>query len=174
MADVPIPAFEDETHMSTSGNIHLYIDPRTATHSTPLLYADSEGLRGVVNMSSITRSLEEASLSGTSGPTDYEGAACGEEIGADIIREHIPQPCPEPRTIAWAKGKHSDRGYIVDHLYPRFLYTFSDVVVFVTTDLKTRKTDTVQLLDWASLGYETTLNQRTQPVCILDILLIYQ
>jgi hypothetical protein len=169
MADVPIPAFQGETHMSTSGDIHLYIDPCTATHGRPLLYADSEGLRGVVTMASIAGASAEASMSGASGLTDYEDDLYSEDIGADIRREHIPQPCSEPRTIAWAKNERSDRGYIVDHLYPRFLYTFSDVVVFVTKDPKTRKSDTEQLLDWASLGYETTLNQRTPPVCIHQI-----
>ncbi|KAI9767630.1 MAG: hypothetical protein M1839_004461 [Geoglossum umbratile] len=73
------------------------------------------------------------------------------------------------RTITWALNEKADRVYIVGHLYPRILYTFSDLICFVASTAREIERDTVDLLEWASLGYEKTLNQRTPPALLVVI-----
>jgi len=95
----------------TSGDVHLYADPTTFPSSTPMLYADCEGLEG----------SEEDPLA-RSAYTDGSG-----QRQRQAIRHKLN----------WADGKErSKREYAVLHLYPRLLYTFSDVVVFVSKNAR--------------------------------------
>ena len=102
----------------TSADVHLYADPATFKKDRPLLYADCEGL----------------------------------EAGASIPRA---MPKSQPRRVAiaggtmrklkWAKIRDPldpsqlrlpSRQYAVGKLYPRILYAFSDVVVFVIRNVR--------------------------------------
>ncbi|OCL00524.1 uncharacterized protein K441DRAFT_444104, partial [Cenococcum geophilum 1.58] len=94
------------------------------------------------------------------------------------LRGGPPEPRPDfvvatindQRTITWALKEKADRMHIVGHLYPRFLYTFSDLICFVASTARYVKLRyTVDLLEWASLGYEKTLNQRTPPALLVVI-----
>ena len=103
----------------TSANVNLYADPRTlldASGHTPLLFADCEGL----------------------------------DAGARVPRAEIARRQPErieilydwirhgrKRKLAWAQNEQTrGRQFTVKQLYPRILYTFSDVVVFVLKNSK--------------------------------------
>lgn len=107
-------------HLPTSEDVHLYLDPSTATSNSPILLADCEGLNG--------------------GERDPTGARMKkkrmEEEALDGLRERgtgAGKAIPE-QALAWADSPRTrTREYAVTNLYPRLLYTFSDVIVFVLT-----------------------------------------
>jgi len=111
----PIPSSQAATATlsSTSSDIHLYLDPLTAGDEGPLLLADSEGLDGGDPIS--LRALDGEAV----WQEDWETSEA-------ILRNY------KLGNIGWSTGYKRDRSYIVSHLYPRFLYTFSDVICFVT------------------------------------------
>lgn len=95
-------------HLPTSDDVHLYLEPRTADSTAPLLYADCEGLEGG----------EREPLAAM-----FKRKRRGETSRAEIISE---------RELHWANGPYSrSREFAVTNLYPRLLYAFSDVIVFV-------------------------------------------
>lgn len=103
----------------TSGDVHLYADPATSTKQMPLLYADCEGLEG--------------------GEIEPYGAQSRKRAGSGSKRFRSPRLFMKgrPRKIAWADTEDKRRReYAVSELYPRLLYTFSDVVVYVTRNPK--------------------------------------
>ena len=82
---------------------------------SPILYADCEGLEG------------------------GESAPRAEAIKSQEKRNHTTKRgLGAPRHLPWATGdkEKSKREYAVTELYPRLLYTFSDVVVFVLRNAK--------------------------------------
>lgn len=94
-----------ETSDPTSVDVRMYADPDTFRSTKPLLYADCEGLHGG----------EQLPRAGRPG---YRRQAIG-------------------RTwfLEWANtDEKRRRSYTVSQLYPRLLYAFSDVVIFVTTN----------------------------------------
>lgn len=131
----------------TTGDVHLYADPVSHYTKVPIMYADCEGLDGgeatprglraktksgdLNPMPDITATLREISLpSRTPRPSSYKQSspATTEKTSRKIRKSrHGTQ-----RDIAWAVTPETKkREYAVTHLYPRLLYTFSDVVVFV-------------------------------------------
>lgn len=100
--------------------MHLYSDPQTSRSNTPILYADCEGLEGG----------EREPLGARLKRKELKPSKVG-RIGSferKVQRLHHTSE----REITWAdtNAKRS-REFAVTHLYPRLLYTFSDVVVFV-------------------------------------------
>jgi energy-coupling factor transporter ATP-binding protein EcfA2 len=96
----------------TSENVHLYADPVTAVTEAPLFFADCEGLVGG-EREPVSSKLRRSLKPGT--------------------REDESQPLPvSERELEWADTPHlRSREFAVTNLYPRLLYTFSDVIVFV-------------------------------------------
>ena len=95
-------------NVPVSAKVHLYADPETWMTKSPILYADCEGLEG-----------------GESAPR------------SEAIKSH-KRGFGAPRKLPWATGnkEKSKREYAVTELYPRLLYTFSDVVIFVLRNAK--------------------------------------
>ena len=103
----------------TSGDVHLYSDPKTAMSNNPILYADCEGLEGG------EREPLGARLKRKDRPSRIGRIGSFEEKVQKI--RHTSE-----REITWADTNvKRGREFAVTHLYPRLLYTFSDVVVFV-------------------------------------------
>lgn len=103
----------------TSGDVHLYADPASFSTERPILYADCEGLEG--------------------GETVPYGSQSRSRSGSGSKKNKKLQKVmnTRPRIIAWANDeKTRKREYAVTELYPRLLYTFSDVVVFVLRNAK--------------------------------------
>ena len=103
----------------TSGDVHLYSDPETSKSNNPILYADCEGLEGGERepLGARLKRKEKPSKVGRIGSFEKK-----------VQKVHHTSE----REITWAdtNAKRS-REFAVTHLYPRLLYTFSDVVVFV-------------------------------------------
>lgn len=97
--------------LPTSADVHLYADPGTYATQTPLFYADAEGL--------------------DAGEDPPIGSASRRKSKRHNIRGG------SKRILEWANtSERRERGFIVSELYPRLLYTFSDVVVFVLRNEK--------------------------------------
>lgn len=99
----------------TSGDVHLYIDPKTAYGSLPMLYADCEGLEGG-ETPPVANKLKDT--------LRYQTQASN--AGRRLFSSR-------PRELIYAKtnSEAMNREWAVRKVYPRMLYTFSDVVVFV-------------------------------------------
>ena len=103
----------------TSGDVHLYSDPQTSMSNNPILYADCEGLEGGERepLGVRLKKKDKASNFG--------------RIGSFEKKVQKAQHTSE-REITWANtNAKRSREFAVTHLYPRLLYTFSDVIVFV-------------------------------------------
>lgn len=102
-------------HLPTSEDVHLYMDPRTAESQGPLLYADCEGLEG--------------------GEREPLGAKFRKKRQRDADQKEDSRKSSKiisERELRWANGPlQRSREFAVTNLYPRLLYTFSDVIVFV-------------------------------------------
>lgn len=117
-------------NLPTSGDVHLYSDPTTYSSAIPMLYADCEGLNGGENVPRGARfknrddSTSNASLSNS-------------RIDPSIRKKIRKKAHSSQRDITWATTPETrKREYAVTQLYPRLLYTFSDVVVFVLRNPK--------------------------------------
>lgn len=126
--DKPVVGTQQRANHPTSGDVHLYQDPGSVATSNPILYADCEGLRG--------------------GNTDPLSKVIFTERTADFNAGQRNQLMPKSagnvatfkkyvsrklRKLLWLKEDDSPHGrqFIVENLYSRILYAFSDVVVFV-------------------------------------------
>lgn len=111
----PIVGSSTSIH-ATSEDIHLYSDPATAATITPILYADCEGLLG--------------------GDRKPLAAILKEQLCRRAGASMAPEDEIDQGTLVFEReitlgADHQSREYAVKNLYPRLLYIFSDVVVFV-------------------------------------------
>ncbi|KAF4461479.1 hypothetical protein FALBO_11730 [Fusarium albosuccineum] len=116
----------------------------------PILYADCEGMTG--------------------GEARPRGLACRDKLDnakrpAQFVKNKLR------KKITWADNpKMQSREYAVTSLFPRILYTFSDVVVFVLREVRTFQTDVlVQLVNWAAMSIDKSINQPTRPHIIIVV-----
>ena len=161
----------------TSGDVHLYSDPRTSMSDKPILYADCEGLKGGERIPLGARLRK-----------GYKSAKIG-RIGSFEKKMQKMHHTSE-REILWADTTEKrSREFAVTHLYPRLLYTFSDVVVFVLKNaryvvrlmfspfycfleeklrhVRVIEDVFVKLVDWAAAALEKSSNQPVLPHAII-------
>ncbi|CAI6249812.1 unnamed protein product [Periconia digitata] len=135
-------------NVPTSEDVHLYSDPVTALSETPVFFADCEGLQGGER----------------------------EPLGVKFKRsrkkgpqkdERVPLPSSE-RELVWADTTAlASREFAVTNLYPRLLYTFSDVIVFVLRNPRVIESVFEQLVNWAAAALEMSSNQPVLPHAII-------
>jgi hypothetical protein len=117
----PVVGSPDD-NIPTSGDVHLYADPPTNSGERPVLYADCEGFEGGEKLprGARLREIEE-----TNNETPKRARPSSFRLHHKVKnRAHKP--------MKWATSPEKrKREYTVTQLYPRLLYTFSDVVVFV-------------------------------------------
>ena len=137
----PLPGSVNDS-VPVSANVHLYADPDSFLTDTPILYADCEGLEGGESAPKAEAfKLRDRNLeSGTQRAGSLE-TKVRKRLGKKGHRVS--------RNLSWAIGdkEKSKREYAVTELYPRLLYTFSDVVVFVL-----RNSKCVQARDFTTFG----------------------
>jgi len=103
----------------TSTDVHLYVDPPTADSDHPILYADCEGLEGGEREPVAAKAIKQRATKAIPGVSDHSF-------------HHVSE-----RDLIWAdKSWRRTREFAVRELYPRLLYTFSDVIVFVLKNPK--------------------------------------
>lgn len=160
----------------TSEDVHLYLDPESSMSrsQTPLLFADCEGLGGGGRDPMGARTRKQ-----------MKERAEADRSAAGIRRKHRMKPVSE-RQLLWADtDKKQMREYAVANLYPRLLYTFSDVVVFVLKNPRYMKHTQVavpadqyartiegvveRLVDWAQKALEESSNQPVLPHVIIAL-----
>ncbi|KAH0559390.1 hypothetical protein GP486_004094 [Trichoglossum hirsutum] len=137
-------------HCATSEDVHLYVDPHTFGSGFPILYADCEGLDGgeIDPVAGAGRSTRTTRI-----PGEPQRAHHGSE-----------------RPVTWADDSWlSSRQYIVTNLYPRILYTFSDVVVFVLHNGRALEEALERLIGWAAIALEKSFNQPALPHAIIAL-----
>lgn len=111
-------------NVPTSGDVHLYADPPTHYGKQPMLYADCEGLEGGEN---VPRSVRLREIEAANSQTQKFGPSSD-----TTFRQKLQKLPYKRRDIVWANSPETrKREFAVTQLYPRLLYTFSDVVVFV-------------------------------------------
>ena len=116
-----------------SANVHLYGDPHTISTDTPVLYADCEGLEGGESAPKAEAFKSQERALDMHSPHGFPS-----EFSTRKRERRYKKGNGVSRKIAWALGdkEKSKREYAVTELYPRVLYTFSDVVVFVLRNPK--------------------------------------
>jgi hypothetical protein len=132
----------------TTGDVHLYSDPTTYLGERPTLYADCEGMSG--------------------GEKVPMGIACKEKLDAAKSNTRMAKSKLR-KPLEWANGaKAQSREYSVKRLYPRILYTFSDVIVFVLREARVFQTEVLQtLIEWAYSSIDKSINQPSLPHIVI-------
>jgi hypothetical protein len=105
-------------HIPTSEDVHLYSDPPTAVSEAPVLYADCEGLDGGERepLGATFRRRRQSSIAQTQNSEESSFKA----------------RYSSERALLWTDSPtRRTRHFAVSNLYPRLLFTFSDVIVFV-------------------------------------------
>lgn len=126
----PSPVVGSMAHenVPTSGDVHLYSDPATCFGEYPMLYADCEGLEGGEHLP-ISAQYRNAPTLPRDEKRDHQGKQRRKKVSKGMR-------CTQ-RAIEWADSfEKQKRQYAVTELYPRLLYTFSDVIVFVLRNPK--------------------------------------
>ncbi|KAF8242916.1 hypothetical protein K440DRAFT_664454 [Wilcoxina mikolae CBS 423.85] len=131
----------------TSSDVHLFPDPATRNSDRPLLFADCEGLDGGNKLPIAARAVLRIGKFGT----NLKGKRFQE------LR------------IKWATGEKRSRGWMVKKFYPRILFTFSDVVCYVTKNFRTMEVVISRLIRWANAVFQTSVNQPLLPYAIIIV-----
>jgi energy-coupling factor transporter ATP-binding protein EcfA2 len=113
----------------TSGDVHLYSDPESFASERPILYADCEGLEG-----GETPPMAVQYRSRVPNSNPYRQPRTKQHLKKRLASKGLQV---KSRDIKWANDpKMLKRQFAVEELYPRLLYTFSDVIVFVLRNAK--------------------------------------
>ncbi|EMC99209.1 hypothetical protein BAUCODRAFT_146182 [Baudoinia panamericana UAMH 10762] len=143
--------------ISTSEDVHLYLDPHTSESQAPILFADCEGLEGGERDPTGARLKKEAER------RHNAALAAGNRRRPRL--KHTSE-----RELLWADSPHTQsRTFAVAHLYPRLLYTFSDVIVFVLKNHRAIERVLERLVDWAQAALEKSSNQPVLPHAIIAL-----
>jgi len=108
------PVIGTEIDSPTTGDVHLFPDPKSLKTDRPLFFADCEGFSG-----------------GNSAPL----AARTKESNKKFKHNHHPHRA-KTRKREMATSEQYTRQWAVDELYPRILFTFSDIVCLVSKNLR--------------------------------------
>ncbi|KAK5102797.1 hypothetical protein LTS08_003597 [Lithohypha guttulata] len=157
-APTPVVGSTTNSETPTSGDVHLYADPHTFDQDRPVLYADCEGLHGgTLEPMGVKLRARRAAAPAVSRPRTAS-------FEKHLRRRHETAE----REIAWAKTpERTTRKYFVENLYPRLLYTFSDVIVFVVKNARTIEDVVEQLISWADAVIQSSSNQPVLPHAII-------
>lgn len=123
----------------TTGDVHLYADPLSYHTRSPLLYADCEGLdggeaipKGLRHRAKEKEDNSSMPLLGSHSRSSRATSTSRSSIFIESKKKLKKSRHGSERDIVWAiTPETKKREYAVTQLYPRLLYTFSDVVVFV-------------------------------------------
>ena len=116
----------------TSGDVHLYADPGTYSTQNPILYADCEGADqgGSVPRGAMFKHTNVGPSPGQiSTPNETTKSTGGLAAPHEMS---VSSKGSVRRAIHWAVSPEKNtRDFVVQNLYSRILYAFSDIIVFV-------------------------------------------
>jgi hypothetical protein len=129
--------------------VHLYADPATLYATSPLLFVDCEGLSGGEAAPKQLRQTQDS-------PSTHPNPT-------------YPRRFSAPRKIEWAETPQTQkREFAVGQLYPRILYTFSDVVIFVLRNPRSFESTVLhKLIKWGAASIDKSINQPVLPHAII-------
>ncbi|KIW97974.1 uncharacterized protein Z519_01558 [Cladophialophora bantiana CBS 173.52] len=151
----PVPGSRANEGTATSEGVHLYADPEHLEVAIPILYADCEGLNAGEK---IPFAAEDPS---------HSRKVAKEASGQNKLKMRL---AGRSVPIQWTKANDPIKGtreYAVTNLYPRFLYTFSDALVFVQRNPNQLHITYKYLVDFAKRSVEKSLNQPILPSAIV-------
>lgn len=167
-------------NVPTSGDVHLYCDPQTHFSNHPILYADCEGLEGGEREPQGAKSRHREKTHGEHNALFKRTKSFQQRVR----KMHYGSQ----REITWANtAEKRTRDFAVTNLYPRLLYTFSDVIVFVLLNPRsvflpdfisikwtypgTRVIENAveRLIGWAASALEKSSNQPVLPHLIIAL-----
>jgi len=120
----------DSSDIPTSTDVHLYVDPETFVTDRPILYADCEGFGGG-ERESIAASANNAAAPANEG---VAGSRLPTGTAATNHRHGTPRPLEWRKKDSENSEERRKRSYAVSEMFPRILYAFSDVIVYVVTN----------------------------------------
>lgn len=142
----------------TSSGVHLYKDittsdpyraPRSPTFRSnviPILFADCEGFRGGIAKTNSERTNSVA----VTNPNL-------ENVNPNLLFDRL--------ITSPGYGSHGKEG--AELFYARFLYAFSDVVVFVTKEDQRFQEDMQRVVEWAASAVDKSVNHLAQKTLII-------
>jgi len=119
--DTPVVGDLENSDSPTSSDVHLFADPGTRNSLRPFLYADCEGLEGGNRDPRALIDIQQAM-----GTCIMLGGHGVRSQGRRLRRVKIVNVNEDQRCRDW----------MVKQLYPRILFTFSDLICYVTRNLK--------------------------------------
>ncbi|KAI1119643.1 hypothetical protein F5Y14DRAFT_396046 [Nemania sp. NC0429] len=154
-------------YIPTTGDVHLYAEPSSFYTHEPLLFADCEGLNGGEALPKALRQSSRANNCNSSARQNLPNDTLSTRHGWNPLMSVYSSR----RSILWAKTPLTKkREFSVQHLYPKILYTFSDVVVFVTRNPRSFESTVLdKLIQWGAASLDTSLNQPVLPHAIIAI-----
>jgi energy-coupling factor transporter ATP-binding protein EcfA2 len=124
----PVAGTSVNGFVPTSGDVHLYSDPDSYSSERPILYADCEGLEGGETPPMAVQYRNRPSN------LQKQPRTSKQQLKKRLVSKGLQVT---HRDINWASDpKMQKRQFAVMELYPRLLYTFSDVIVFVLRNAK--------------------------------------
>ncbi|KIV90882.1 hypothetical protein PV10_05486 [Exophiala mesophila] len=168
MPQTPVVGMPQHQEIPTSGEVHLFWDPVSLHTNRPMLYADCEGLGAGSQEPMSARATANGSGVNVNRSNQYLDTSLHR-----VMQSGMPGSLNTPpgwasasgknfrgvtRAITWAQtqGQHN-REFIVENLYPRLLYTFSDIG------------EIQRLIKWAASAIEKSSNQPILPFAIIII-----
>ncbi|KAK2606241.1 hypothetical protein QQS21_003289 [Conoideocrella luteorostrata] len=150
--------------LPTTGDVHLYGEPSSFHSPIPMLFADCEGLNGGER---IPRGLKHRTFN----RDDSSGIRPSLQplLQVDSKAKLKKSRYGSQRKILWASNPEmKKREFSVTQLYPRLLYTFSDVVVFVIRNPRAFESTLLeQILRWGAASIDKSVNQPTLPHAVI-------
>ncbi|KAI8631062.1 FabD/lysophospholipase-like protein [Xylariaceae sp. FL1651] len=149
----------------TTGDVHLYADPSSFATENPLLFADCEGLNGG---EALPKALRRPSRPNNR-LSNLHLRPSRDPFSTGSNRSWHTSIHSSQRSILWAKSPQTrKREYAIKHLYPKILYTFSDVVVFVMRNPRSFESTVLdKLVHWGATSLGTSLNQPVLPHAVI-------
>ena len=170
----PVTRSANPEHASlpTSSGVHLYSDPTVTkvqyfqaplgiAEKVPILFADCEGFRGGTTKTNAEQSRESSAFRNDAVTINTRPAPSmtfgrgGMETAN--IQDEMTISAPD-----FPAGKEG-----AELFYARFLYAFSDVIVFVTNSEQQLQDDMRRLLEWAASAVKKSRHHRPQKTLIV-------
>ncbi|RPA78867.1 FabD/lysophospholipase-like protein [Ascobolus immersus RN42] len=166
IAEVPVSGSINNSDVPSSGDVHVYGDPRSRHSEIPILFADCEGIEGgnrdpvaEIAWRGVYKKFKDGATELLSDRLTH--------ICTPVIQQYHDNP-PAERKITQRSGTVQwTRSLFVSQIYPRFLFPFSDTIVFIVKNAKTIETVVEKLITWAEFAVEHSSNQPTLPSALI-------